>query len=167
MNFYDIYSIDGSMAALVDPESGEILDYEEFTKLAATRCEKIEGAALHVKNLRARIDDIKAEEKALAARRKVIEGQVETLEGYLGAYLAGEKFESARCKISYFRSAPLEIADEAAFVRQMQETGETWALRYKPPEIDKTAVKQRLAAGWRPADELGVKIVERQNIQIK
>lgn len=167
MSFYDLYKIDGSMAGLVDEETGEVLDYDKFLALSAERDEKIEGAALSVKNLRAKIADIKAEEAVLAERRRTAEKQAARLEGYLSDYLAGEKFESARCRISYRSSAPLEIADEAAFIREMQLGGNDWALTYKPPTVNRTAVKEALAAGWVFREGLGVQIAKRTNIQIK
>ena len=167
MSFYDLYKIDGSMAGLVDDETGEVLDYDKFLALSAERDEKIEGAALSIKNLRAKIADMKAEEDALAERRHAAEKQAARLEGYLSDYLAGEKFESARCRISYRRSAPLEIADEAAFIREMQLSGNDWALTFKPPVINKSAVKEALASGWVFRDGLGVRLADRQNIQIK
>ena len=167
MSFYDLYKIDGSMAGLVDDETGEVLDYDKFLALSAERDEKIEGAALSIKNLRAKIADMKAEEDALAERRHAAEKQAARLECYLSDYLAGEKFESARCRISYRRSAPLEIADEAAFIREMQLSGNDWALTFKPPVINKSAVKEALASGCVFRDGLGVRLAERQNIQIK
>ena len=48
-----LYEIDQAILALVDPETGEILDYEAFSELKMKREEKIEGMALWHKNLTA------------------------------------------------------------------------------------------------------------------
>lgn len=46
-----IYEIDARMAGLIDPETGELLDYEAFASLQMEREAKIENMALWYKDL--------------------------------------------------------------------------------------------------------------------
>lgn len=162
-----LYEIDAKMRELIDPETGELKNYDDFAALDMERSAKIENTGEYIKNLKAEATAIKAEIDALNARYKAAANRAASLTDYLAAFLSGERFTSPRLAISYRKSTALEFEDEWRFVDEARKRGDDWALRYKPPEIDKTAVKQRLAAGWQPADELGVKLVERQNIQIK
>ena len=56
-----IYDIDSAIAALVDPETGELGDYEAFQRLQLAREAKIENLALLYKETRATAEAIKAE----------------------------------------------------------------------------------------------------------
>ena len=78
-----IYEIDARMAGLIDPETGELLDYEAFASLQMEREAKIENMALWYKDLTAEAKAIREEEKALAERRKSAENKAERLKGYL------------------------------------------------------------------------------------
>ena len=60
-----IYEIDNRIAELVDPETGELLDYEAFAELAMEREAKIENMALWYKDLTAEAKAIREEERAL------------------------------------------------------------------------------------------------------
>lgn len=76
-----IYEIDARMAGLIDPETGELLDYEAFASLQMEREAKIENMALWYKDLTAEAKAIREEEKALAERRKSAENKAERLKG--------------------------------------------------------------------------------------
>ena len=65
-----LYEINAEIASLVDEETGELLDYDRFADLQMERDAKIENMALWVKDLDAEAAAIKAEETALAERRK-------------------------------------------------------------------------------------------------
>lgn len=64
-----IYDIDSAIAALIDPETGELGDYEAFQRLQLAREAKIENLALLYKEVRATAEAIKAETEKLIQRR--------------------------------------------------------------------------------------------------
>ena len=99
-----LYEIDNAILGCVDDETGEVIDFDKLDKLTMQREQKLEGAALAVKNLTAEAEAIKAEEKRLADRRKVIENKAEGYKGWLSNTLSGEKFETARVSCRFKRS---------------------------------------------------------------
>lgn len=142
-----LYNIDAAIMALVDPETGEIMNYEAFAELQMEREQKIENMALWHKNLNAEAEAIRAEEINLAARRKDIEAKAEKLKGYLHEALGGEKFSTPRVVCTFRKSQKVEIQDEAAFIRKMQEDQHFEFLSYKPPTANRTAITQAIKAG--------------------
>lgn len=155
-----IYEIDQSIASLVDPETGEISDFDAFAGLQMEREAKVESMALWVKNLNAEADAIKAEKDNLADREKSLRNKIERLRNYLSEILQGEKFSSPKVAISYRKSTAVEIADEAEFISR----GPKEYLIPQPPKIDKKAISEILKAG---KEIPGASLVERNNIQIK
>lgn len=159
-----IYEIDASIAACmaeaVDPETGEVsenLDTAALSELMLAREEKIEGVACWIKNLRAYAADIRAEEIALAERRRKAEKRAERLSDWLAEILAGEKFRSPRAEVSFRKSTTVEVEDVQALPEELL----TVKLEYKP---DKQAIKLRIKSG----EELpGCSLVEKSNIQIR
>lgn len=161
MNLYDI---DQQILAQVDPETGEILDYEAFAELKLARDEKIEGMALWFKNLIAEASAIRAEEIALAERRKGLERKADSLKQYLGEILSGGKFSTARVACSFRKSKSVDIQDEAEFIRTMEETQHFEFLKYSAPTVNKTEIANALKAG---VDVPGAQLIEKQNLSIK
>lgn len=155
----NLFEIDREMLDMIDPETGEILDYEVFTALAMERDTKIDNTAMYIKSLLAEAAAIKAEEEALAARRKAKERKAERLKGYLSAFLNGMKFESAKTKISFRNSVKVEVGKE--FVDWAKEAMPE-LLTFKP-EVSKTAIKEALAEG---KEVQYAAIVESRSIQI-
>ena len=117
----NLYNIDAAIMALVDPETGEILDYEAFAELQMEREQKLENMALWHKNLTAEAAAIKAEEDNLAARRKDLEAKAEKLKQNLIEALGGDPFKTPRVVCKFTKSQKVQIQDEAAFIRTMQE----------------------------------------------
>lgn len=117
---------------------------EEFTL-------KAEAVALYIKELSARAEAIKAEEKRLAQRRKSAEGHAASLKVYLKNCMEQmhlKKVETARAKVSVRGTAPsLKITDESAFVEMLQTIGRDDLLRYSQPEIRKSEVKAAIKSG--------------------
>ena len=107
----NLYEIDAQIMSLVDEETGEILDTDRLDELAMTRDAKIENIACWIKNLNAEAEALKAEKMAFADRQKKAENKAASLKKYLSDYLAGQKFESAKAKISFRKSESLEITD--------------------------------------------------------
>ena len=96
-----------------DEETGEWLNENELDAIHMEREEKIENICLWIKNLRAEASAIKAEEKALADRRKAKEKKADNIEDYVALNLDGAKFETPRVKIMWRKSESVEILDES------------------------------------------------------
>lgn len=158
-----IYDIDQSILALVDPETGEIADYEALEALQMERDGKIENLALWIKDLKAEATAIRNEEKALAERRRSVENRAARLTEYLGYVLNGDKFKTGKVAISYRRSTSVTVYDGFVEWAQSHPEGEAY-LRYSEPDVNKTALKEALAAG---AEIPLAELTESQNIQIK
>ncbi len=144
----------------VDPDTGELLNADRFEALSAAFDEKAEATALYIKNLNVFISGAKAEEAALAERRKAAENRVERLKGFLASAMltvGRDKVETAKTKISFRKSTQVQIDDEGALPVDFVTTTVTT----KP---DKTAIKKAIQAGQAVA---GAVLVENQNLQIK
>lgn len=156
-----LYEIDQNIMALID-EDGEITNPEAFDELQITRSEKLEGIACWIKNLKADAAAIKAEEDALAERRRTIENKIKSLSEFLSNALAGQKFSTPRVSVSYRTSKALEIADNDTFV--------AWASMFNPSLLrikrdpDKKAITDAINGGM---DVPGAQIVERKSMQVK
>ena len=159
-----IYEIDQAIMDLVDLETGEILDYEAFSELKIEREAKIEGMALWTKNLDAEVAAIKAEEKALAERRKPLEKKSESLKKYIAELLAGDKFTTARVACTFRKSKAVEIQDEAAFILAMQESMHYEYLTFGKTTVNKTEVTNAIKAG---KEVPGAQLIEKNNLSIK
>ena len=144
----------------VDPDTGELLNADQLDALSAAFDEKAEATALYIKNLTAFVGNVKAEEDALAERRKTAEKRVERLKDLLASSMLAvgrDKVETARTKIGFRKSTQVQIDDEGALPPDFVTTTVTT----KP---DKTAIKKAIQAGQAVA---GAVLVENQNLQIK
>lgn len=119
-----------------------------FTTLAAIEEmfeDKAVIIALFIKNLEAEIAAIKTEEARLKARRQAKEKIVKRLREYLLSNMQRVKLKKIdsdpRVKISLRANPPsVSIGDEKAFIDWAVKNHDD-LLRYKDPEIDRTAVK--------------------------
>lgn len=159
-----LYDIDQAILALVDPETGEILDYDAFSELKMAKEEKIEGMALWCKNLTAEAAAIRAEEISLAERRKGLEKKAASLKEYLTELLSGTKFSTARVACSFRKTKSVEILDEAAFIQEMQASQHFEYLKYSPPTVNKTEITNAIKAG---KEVPGAQLIEKNNLSIK
>lgn len=156
MNLYDI---EYEIMNCVDPETGEIIDEKRLDALHMEREKKIENILLWIKNLKSEADAIKAEEKALADRRKTDERKADSLTEYVKNVLDGRKFQTARVSVSYRKSEAVVVDD----MELMLEVSDDY-LTYKDPEPNKSKIKAALKNGL-PVP--GCHLEERQNMTIK
>lgn len=166
MTLYEINAqIDQILStAELDEETGEILfDTTLLESLQIAHDVKIENIGCYVKNLIAEAEAIKAEEANLKARRQAKEKAVERLTYMLDNDLHGQKFETARCKISYRKSTSTEV-DETVFLEKYKNDPKMCTPKPIEYKYDKTELKKKIKAGQ--AIE-GVKLVEKNNISIK
>lgn len=157
-----IYDIDSAITALIDNETGEVSDEEAFDALQMERDKKVENTGLYYKDLVAEAKAIKEEEANLAARRKSVENKTERIKHLLEYALNGDKFSSPRLKVSYRKSATVELAD--GFTKWAEEHADD-LLTYSEPKPNKTAIKAAIKDGRVP-DDLAT-IETHENISIK
>ena len=152
-----MYEIDADMLNCIDQETGEIIDEEKLNALEMEREAKIEGVILWRKDLIAEAEAIKAEIRNLSARVKSCENKAEQLKHYAEYNLAGEKFKTARCSVSYRKTNSVVIDDiykiDSRFFKDIKED---W--------ISKTAIKEAIEKGYEVA---GAHQEEKQSIIIK
>lgn len=141
---------------VVDTETGEVVDVEALQNLEMEREQKIENIGLWIKDLTANADAIKAEKNRLAEREKSARNKAESLKEFLTAYLGGKKFETAKVAIKFRNVESISVPDVAALPEKY------W--RIKPPEADKTAIKNAIKAGEVVA---GAELIKKQSISIK
>lgn len=142
-----IYDIDQRILELVDPETGELLDFDAFSKLQMERDRKIEGMSLWVKELTATDYAIKAEIDTLTERKKAVERRCESLKWYLAEILQGEKFSTPRCAVSFRKSTSVQVDDQEKLVRWLEQNGLDDCVKYKEPEVSKTEVGKLIKSG--------------------
>ena len=135
----------------IDKQIGELLIFaaeQELTEdeikdtlnsLVMDRVDKIDNIACYYKNLLSDVEALKAEENKLADRRKAKENKAEGLKRYLSSILEGQRFETARVKVSFRKSDRVAIDDPTKLSEDY--------LRYSEPTADKTAIKEALKAG--------------------
>ena len=141
----DVNSLDGDVEefkqALLDTIEGIEAEFDE----------KAENIGAYIKALTAEAAALKAEEAALAKRRKSKETQIKWLKQYLLTSMQAigrTKIDRPMAVLSV-RSNPeaVRIEEENAFVTLCMKAGHDEYLRYRPPEIDRTAVKRALQSG--------------------
>lgn len=131
-----LYEIDQEILGCIDPETGEIADFETFDALQIEREAKIENIALWIKNLKAEAEAYKAEKQAFADRQKAAENKADSLKKYLEYALSGSPFKTTQVAVSFRKTTKVEVDDIQAVPTEY--------LRYKEPEVDKEAVKKAL-----------------------
>ena len=117
----------------------------------------IEEMSLYAKNKRAEAVALKAEKQAFAERQATAEREAEGAERYVATLLAGEKFETARVKITWRKS---QVAEFTGSIEDLPEE----CIRYAMPEVNKAELKKLLKAG---AEIPGARLLTRNNMQIK
>lgn len=158
-----LYEIAQEMATLIDPETGEIRDYEAFEELQMAREEKIDNTAKWIIELEAEAKMVKERADELTERARATKKKAERLREFLQEYLQGEKRKTADYTIGYRRTEAVEITDEDRAVAWLMEHRDD-ALTYQQPKISKTAVKELLKAG---EEVPGAELVERQSMSIR
>nr|DAG70119.1 MAG TPA: resistance protein [Caudoviricetes sp.] len=150
-----LYEINEQIAGLVDPETGEIADFEAFEKLNLDLDTKIKNIALWIVNLRSDAEQLEEQEKKFRDRKTAAKNKAESLKNLLDGFLSGEKRSYPEVVISYRKSEQVAVDDDAKLDDRF--------LRIKT-EIDKTALKDALKHG---ESIEGARLEVKNNIQIK
>ena len=153
----NLYAINQAILDCVDFDTGEVIDPERLNNLQMERSQKIENIVLYIKNLESDALAFKAEKEAFADREKAAKTKAEQLKNYLAGALAGQKFSTGRCAVSFRKSEQVEILDvEKIPLEYLVETVEV-----KP---DKKTIKALLKEGQEIS---GCRLVENLNTQIR
>ena len=151
-----LYEINEEILNCVDSETGEIIDFDKFAALHMERETKLENIALWVKDLTAEAKAIREEELTLAERRHAAEKKAESLKELLSRELAGQKFSTPKCSVSYRTTKSVNVTD----IWKLPEDN----LVYRDPEPDKKALRAALNDG---ENINGAELVEKQSVIIK
>lgn len=106
---------------------------EGIEGVADTKSALYDGIGAVVLSLQEEGDKLRAEEKALAEKRRVLEEKQTLLEEYLLENLKGQSFEGSTARIEIRQSTSVAIEDEAAvpdkYIRIKREVKKTDALK--------------------------------------
>ena len=153
----NIFQIDSEIMNCVDPETGEIINFEKLEELQLERDQKVENIALWIKNLRYEAECLKAEKFAFAQREGAVKRKIEDLENYLGNVLSGQKFETPKVKVSFRKSTSVGIENESLLPAEYIEI-----------KVERSPNKAAIRAALKVNRTVpGAKLVEKTNIQIK
>lgn len=129
---------------------------------------KAENIGAYIKELTAAAKYLKAEEEVLSKRRKAKEKQAEWLKKYLleSMQTIGRTKIDRPMAVLSIRTNPESVRfdDENAFITLCQRNGSDDYLRYKAPEINRSAVKEALQAGQKIE---GASLIRTQTVTIK
>lgn len=129
---------------------------------------KAENVGAYIKELTAAAKYLKAEEEVLSKRRRAKEKQAEWLKKYLleSMQAIGRTKIDRPMAVLSIRNNPesVHFEDENAFITLCQRNGSDDYLRYKAPEINRSAVKEALQAGQKIE---GASLIRTQTISIK
>ena len=143
-----------------DEETGEVFwSSDNLDRLAETYDAKVEACGCYIKNLQAEAEMLKAEEQALAKRRKAIESKEQWMRDYLLANLQefGEAGFSAKAKVSTRKSEAVQVLDVSAIPDEYMRVKTT-------ATPDKAAIKKALKNG---ESVPGAAIVQNVNLVLK
>lgn len=157
-----LFEIPSAMEELIDQETGELTDEEQYLALAERLENGKEYIALQIKNLESDAEALAVQKDIFAKREKVARNAASRLKGYLSMLLDGATLKTDKVSVGWRKSKKVVLDDN--FIYWAIENGETDFLREKQPEVNKTAVKEALEQG----KELPyASLEETQNIQIR
>lgn len=171
----DFSELFGQLDDMLDNEDLTLEERDELSQawfdtleiIEAEFDDKAENIAVLAKQLTAEAEIIKKEEVSLARRRMARENTVKRLKGYLLQSMEAtdrRKIDKPRARIS-LRNNPesVQIENDTEFINWAMNNRED-LLRYKDPEISKSAVKQALNDG----EEIpGASLVRTKSVLIK
>ena len=157
-----LYEINETLAeAMENLEVAYLADAEEQTELIEAWKNTIDGIneefeqkagdiAAYIKNLKSDAEQLKKEEQALKARREAKENAAKHIQEYLLEEMRKAnklKIDTPQALISIRNNAEsVSIEDESKFIEWAKEHNDE-LLKYKEPEISKTAIKAALKSG--------------------
>ena len=160
-----VYELDSKISSciqldeehVVSVDDGEILNLQQFEALQMERDAKVEGLACYIKNVTAEETALDAEIKVLTERKASRTREKERCKAYLAGALYGEKFETARCKITWRKSEICNVLNIDAVPEEFKRTKVT-------VDADKTAIKKAIKDG---AEVPGAEVIQKLNMTLK
>ena len=158
MTLYEIdRRIDDFLCYAEDMELSEDEIKDTLDSLMMDRTEKIDNIACYYKNLAAEAEAIKLEEVKLRDRRQAIDNKADRVKAYLDRALAGNRFESARVKVTYRKS-------EQVVVEDLEKLGKQFLRIKQTVEPNKGLIKEVIKTG---AEVEGARLEVKNNISVK
>lgn len=157
MNLFELNAeIESALMNCIDEETGEIGDTTQLDALQIEFDSKVENLCLWIKNMKADIQALSLEEKALSERRKSKERKVARITEYVLNALNGQKFETPKCAVSWRNSESVEIIDIDRIPASY--------INYGEPKPMKAEIKKAIKSG---IDVPGAVIEKKLNGNIK
>ena len=156
MKLYEITQAIAEFEFEIDEETGEILNADDLDKLEMDLEQKFENISYLIKDLRSNVVAYKAEEDALAKRRKRDANKADSLERYLERHVPEKGYKSARCELKWTESSFVDIPDE----RMIPKKYMVKKLTYAP---DKKAIKDAINSGHKVR---GASIGKRRKLKV-
>lgn len=145
----NIYELTGAFNTLWNlMEEGSIDDetlQEVFENTEEELSAKLEGYCKFIKNLESDIAGLKAEEKRLAEKRRVMENTIERAKFAMQMAMnasGNKKMPCGSFTVSLQKNPESVVMDEQ-YIENIPEE----YLKYKDPEIDRAKIKEHLKAG--------------------
>ena len=165
-NGYEQFMADAAESG-ISVEDAEQAWFDTLENMEEDIEEKFRNTAMYIKNIEAEAAALKAEKEKFAAREKAKNNLIARLKQYLLESMvrtSRNKVEFTECVLTVRNNAEsVRIADEQAFVEWAKANADE-LLKYKEPEISKTAVKKALQSG----QEIPLATLERsQSVIIK
>lgn len=164
-----LYEISGIFNLLLEDYENGLMDdkifKEEFNSINCEFEEKADNIACYIKNLESEEVAIKNEIETLNKRRILKLKALERLKEYLKKemeFIGKEKIESSKNKITVKKNPPSIEIDDGFLLWALKNAGDL--LKYRPPEPDKTKIKEELQNN---KDLPYVKLVQNERIEIK
>lgn len=164
-----LYAITSTYALLIDAiENDEIPEEALADTLEAVESEwteRAEAVLSAIKNMRAEAQSIRAEEKALAERRKRKERKIERLEAYITESIRSvgkTGYESAKHEVRFTTSSAVVVDDMDALIRYSESDPNVISVKTEIVS-NKDYIKNLLKS----TNVDGVHLDIRSNIQIK
>jgi hypothetical protein len=127
-------------------EAGEVSEEDLRDTIEAVTLEwdaKVDDIISVIKNIEAEAENIRAEEKRLAERRRKKERAAERIRAYLAdamQRLGRTRYDSARHEVSFRRSSRIRITDEEALIEWAKNNAPS-IFREQRPEISKDKLR--------------------------
>lgn len=168
-----LYELTGDFLSLMNMLYDEDVDEESLIdaceSLELQIEDKADGYAKIIKGMDSNIAGIEAEEKRLKARKSALRNRQEWLKGNLEGTMRAmgkTKFKTDLFSFGIRKNpASVRIGDERAFIENCEKSGRDDFLRYKQPEINRTAVKNAILKDGEIID--GAEIVQTERLDIK
>lgn len=139
-----LYEIDQRIIDLIDPETGEITDYESLEALGMERTEKLENLCCWYKDMVADAQKIHEEINNLQEREQRLNTRADHLKTYLASVLDGERFTTAKVDVKWRSTSRVEV--DPQFVNWAKMEADE-LLTYKEPTPNKKAIGDALKSG--------------------